>query len=350
VDQRSENYAEMLEKGYLVRAERGARALMLFMGVEAFFDATNPGAREFVWSKAKQNYYDKGIHIFWLDEAEPEYSAYDYDNYRYHLGPVLQVGNLYPVKYAQTFYEGMAREGQKDILNLIRCAWAGSQRFGTLLWSGDIDTTFESLRNQLAIGLTIGLSGIPWWTTDIGGFSGGDQNDPAYRELLIRWFQFGAFCPVFRLHGDRKNGIPWDNARQIPGSGGPNEVWSYGEQAYDILSANIRMRERMLPYIAELMREAHEKGAPPMRPVFYDFPKDNAAWSVEDEFMFGPDVLVAPILSLGQRKRQVYLPAGARWKQAYTGKVFEGGQTVEADAPLERLPVFIRDGKELPIA
>ena len=173
VDRESENYQEMLEKGYLIRTDRGFRVGLDFEGATIHFDATNPGAREYIWEKARKNYYEKGIKIFWLDEAEPEYTAYDFDNYRYYLGPNLQIGNIYPVDYARAFYEGMEAEGQKNIVNLLRCAWAGSQKYGALVWSGDIASSFSSMRNQLAAGLNMGLAGIPWWTTDIGGFHGG---------------------------------------------------------------------------------------------------------------------------------------------------------------------------------
>lgn len=154
--------------------------------------------------KRKRNYYDKGIKVFWLDEAEPEYSVYDFDNYRYHMGPNVQVGNIYPALYAKTFFDGMKAEGQENIINLLRCAWAGSQKYGALVWSGDIHSSFSSLRNQLAAGLNMGLAGIPWWTTDIGGFHGGDPKDPKFQELLVRWFEYGTFCPVMRLHGYRE--------------------------------------------------------------------------------------------------------------------------------------------------
>ena len=204
VDYRSENFNEMMEKGYLVRTERGLRICMTFQGNTIHFDATNPGAREYVWQKCKENYYDKGIRIFWLDEAEPEYTVYDFDNYRYYLGPDLQVGNIYPLMYAKAFFDGMKAEGQENIINLIRCAWAGSQRYGALVWSGDIHSSFSSFRNQLAAGLNMGIAGIPWWTTDIGGFHGGNPEDPEFRELLVRWFEWGTFCPVMRLHGDRE--------------------------------------------------------------------------------------------------------------------------------------------------
>ncbi|NLJ96095.1 MAG: DUF4968 domain-containing protein, partial [Clostridiales bacterium] len=204
VDKTGDNYMKMLEKGYLVRTDRGVRTTMEFLGDTVFYDATNPKARDFVWNTVKKNYYDKGIKIFWLDEAEPEYSVYDFDNYRYHMGPNVQIGNIYPVMYAKTFFDGMKEEGQENIINLLRCAWAGSQRYGALVWSGDIDSSFSSLRNQLAAGLNMGLAGITWWTTDIGGFHGGNPDDPAFRECIIRWFQYGTFCPVFRLHGDRE--------------------------------------------------------------------------------------------------------------------------------------------------
>jgi alpha-D-xyloside xylohydrolase len=148
VDDRSENYAEMLEQGLLIRTDRGFRIVMDFMGNTVHYDATNPAARTYLWQKARKNYYDKGIKVFWLDEAEPEYSAYDFDNYRYFAGPNLQVGNVYPREYARTFYEGMEESGQKEIVNLLRCAWAGSQKYGALVWSGDIASSWSSLRNR----------------------------------------------------------------------------------------------------------------------------------------------------------------------------------------------------------
>ncbi len=201
VDRESENFQEMLEKGYLIRTERGFRVGLDFQGATIHFDATNPEAREYVWSKVRANYYQKGIQVFWLDEAEPEYTAYDFDNYRYYRGTDLEIGNIYPLEYARTFYEGMSKEGQEHIVNLLRCAWAGSQKYGALVWSGDIASSFNSMRNQLAAGLNMGLAGIPWWTTDIGGFHGGNPNDPAFRELFVRWFQWGTFCPeIGRAH------------------------------------------------------------------------------------------------------------------------------------------------------
>ncbi len=351
VDYRSENFDEMQSKGLLIRVESGYPISMDFQGNTLHFDATNPEARDYVWDKAKRNYYDKGVRVFWLDEAEPEYTYYDFENYRYHLGPNVQVGNIYPLMYAKAFFDGMKAEGQENIINLLRCAWAGSQRYGALVWSGDIKSSFPSMKNQLAAGLNMAIAGIPWWTTDIGGFFGANINDPAFHELLIRWFQYGCFCPVFRLHGYR-----WPLQPQYGTTGGascisgaPNEVWSYGEEVEKILSSYLFLRERMRPYVTERMREAHEKGTPVMRPLFYDFPKDTRCWEVEDQYLFGPSILVKPITDAGCRETSVYLPAGAKWTNAWTGETYDGGQTVTAAAPIAQIPLFTRDGFALSV-
>lgn len=344
VDRQSENYEEMLEKGYLIRTERGFRTGLNFEGATIHYDATNPNAREYVWDKVKQNYYRKGIKIFWLDEAEPEYTAYDFDNYRYYRGTDLEIGNIYPVEYARTFYEGMEKEGQKNIVNLLRCAWAGSQKFGTLVWSGDIASSFSSMKNQLAAGLNMGLAGIPWWTTDIGGFHGGNPNDPQFRELFVRWFQWGAFCPVMRLHGDREPRQPQygTTGGATCCSGAANEVWSYGEDVYKICKKYMEMREQMRAYTRRLMAEASEKGTPVMRTLFYEFPEDPYCWEVEDVYMYGDKLLVAPILESGAERRNIYLPAGYSWQDCETKVIYEGGQRVEIPVSMETMPVFLK--------
>ena len=353
VDERSENFWEMNGKGYLVQSDRGNGLHMTWMGNTVFYDATHPGARKFVWEKCKENYYKKGIRIFWLDEAEPEYGPYDFDNTRYYIGPALQCSNIYPAMYAKGFYDGLKESGEKEIMSLVRCAWAGSQKYGVLTWSGDIYSSFRAMREQLQAGLNMGMAGIPWWTSDIGGFVGGNIEDGDFRELLVRWFAWGAFCPVFRMHGERS---PWyereqefiDNVRQLT-SGQDNEVWSFGEDNYEILKKYLFVRENMRPYIRECMRAASETGAPVMRPLFFDFPEDKKCWETEDVYMFGPDVLVAPVMELGARERTLYLPKGAEWKDAVSGNLYEGGRTVTVDAPLSVIPVFVRDGKDIKI-
>lgn len=342
VDKESENYEEMLEQGYLIRTERGARVGLDFEGATIHCDFTNPEARGYVWEKVKKNYYQDGIHIFWLDEAEPEYTAYDYDNYRYYKGTDLEIGNLYPVEYAKAFYEGMEAEGQENIVNLLRCAWAGSGRYGALVWSGDIASSFQSMKNQVKAGLNMGIAGIPWWTTDIGGFHGGNPDNPEFRELFARWFEWGAFCPVMRLHGDRE---PRQPQLGLTGgahccSGAANEVWSYGEEIYDICVKYLKLRESLRGYTREVMREAHEKGTPVMRTLFYAYPSDPVCWEVEDEYLYGPDYLVAPVLEAGAETRRVYLPAGDSWENIEDHQFYEGGQWIEAEAPLAVMPVF----------
>lgn len=346
VDQTSSHYAEMKEKGYLVQVERGVPITMDFLGNNGFVDFTNPAARKYLWKLLKKNYSDQGVDLFWLDEAEPEYTIYDFDNYRYYRGSDLQVGNLYPVKYSQMVYDGQKAAGKRKIINLVRSAWAGSQKFGALVWSGDIDSSFRSLRNQLAIGLNMGIAGIPWWTTDIGGFHGGIDDDPHFRELVIRWFEFATFCPVMRMHGDREpHTKPLSNigGGKMP-SGGDTEPWAYGDKALAIMRKYMTLRANLKPYITEQMKAAHEKGTPVIRPLFYDFPEDKVAWNIEDEYLFGPNILVAPVLySQEERKTQhIYLPAGTDWVNPYTGAKLAGGQTISFTPNLSQLPLFIR--------
>jgi len=351
VDPSSENFEEMKARGYLVNTDRGVRTQLICRGNEIFFDATNPDAQKYIWSKVRENYFNYSIRVFWLDEAEPEIRPYDFDNIRYYLGPNLEVGNIYPVMFAKAFYDGMTEAGISNVINLVRSAWAGSQKYGAAIWSGDIHSSFESFRTQVRAGLNIALSGIPWWTTDIGGFSGGDPEDPSFRELLIRWFQYGTFCPIFRLHGFRRaparaekkaGGTEESGARDFE-TCGPNEVWSFGDEAYPILKKYLFLREKLRPYIMEQMKAAHENGTPPMRPLFYDFPDDAIAWDIDDEFMFGPDVLVAPVLYEGARSRSVYLPENSVWTEAKTGRTYSGGKWIECEAPLDVIPLFIRN-------
>lgn len=346
VDYLSENFEEMKAKGLLTRVEKGVRIDNVYMGNTIQYDPTNPEARDYVWKKCKQNYYNKGVKIFWLDEAEPEYSVYDFENYRYHLGPNVQIGNIYPVMYAKTFFEGMSVEGQENVVNLLRCAWAGSQKYGALVWSGDIHSSFDSMKNQVAAGLNMGLAGIPWWTTDIGGFFGANITDEKFHEVLVRWFEYGTFCPVMRLHGYR---MPYQPQQGITGgaacvSGAPNEIWSYGDKVYKICKKYLWIRENMRPYTRKLMKEAHEKGTPVMRPLFYDFPEDCACWETENQYMYGPNVMVVPVMEAGADKIGVYLPKGAVWMNVWTKKKWEGGQSIEVETPLDQIPLFVRDG------
>lgn len=350
VDPRSENFLEMREKNMLIRSERGPGTLVYCRGPETYYDPTNPKAREYVWNKVKKNYYDLGVKNFWLDESEPEITPYDYDNLRYWLGNGMEVSSLYPYYYAKTFYDGQKEAGQTEIVNLIRCAFLGSQKYGVVLWSGDICADFDSLRRQIKTGLHVAISGIPWWTTDIGGFHGGDPDSPDYRECIIRWFQFGAFCPVFRIHGFRyREDRPVSSPVSLEGfcySGGPNEVWSYGEEAYEIMKAFVQIRERIRPYIYENLKLASKSGTPLMRPLFYEYPEERN-YDIFDQYMFGPDIMVCPVYELGRRERKVYFPGNEIWVDVFTGEEYSGGLEIVAETPISRIPLYLRKGTEL---
>ena len=338
------DYNYMEERGYLVQTEAGVKINMLMMDPTSFVDMTDPEARRFVWERLKKNYYDLGIRDFWLDVAEPEYSSFDFENYRYRQGIVPEVGNMYPFWYAKMVYDGMMENGEKAVVSLIRSAWAGAQRYGALVWSGDIPSTFVSLKIQIVCGLQMAMAGIPWWNTDIGGFYGGDVRDPEFQELLIRWFQYGTFCPVMRLHGNRtpaKEPLGGNGGGRC-GSGADNEIWSYGEENYRIMKKYIEIRERMRPLTRKLMKEASKTGAPVIRPLFYHFPEDEKVWEISDEYLYGEELLVAPVTEYRKREREVYLPTGAEWQEGEDGQIYEGGQTVRADAPLDVIPVFRR--------
>lgn len=352
VDTRSVNYKEMLEAGYLVHVDRGLRINMNWMGETVFFDATNPDAGRFLWDKVRANYAESGIRTFWLDEAEPEFGIYDFDIYRYFAGPAPAVSNWYPYAFAEAFSRGQGEAGFERF-NLVRAAWAGSQRLGALVWSGDVHSGFRSMREQFAAGLSIGVAGIPWWTSDIGGFHGGNPDDPAFRELMARWFAWGSLCPVFRLHGDR---LPYQAPAEAFrdgiarfGSGSGNEVWSFGDEVYTIMVRYLALRERLKPYLRRAFDEASETGAPVMRPLWFEFPDDERAWDISDAYLLGSDLLVAPIFEAGAIDRYVYLPSGARWTDAWTAQEFAGGQVALAAAPLDRIPLFLRDDTKLPI-
>ena len=193
------------------------------MSAVAYYDATNPEARSFVWERVKQNYLDYGVRVFWLDADEPELMPMHAENIRYALGNGLEVTNIYPLLHQKGFYEGMLADGQTEVINLSRSAWAGTQRYGAAVWSGDIRSRFDVLRAQIPAGLNIAMSGIPWWTTDIGGFMDGDIRTDYFKELVVRWFQYGVFCPLFRLHGVRL-AAQWAVRRAVERSGQRNLV------------------------------------------------------------------------------------------------------------------------------
>ncbi len=350
VDRRSENFHPMTEMGLLMKTERGAVQTYDFQGDCVEIDPFNPETGKYVWDICKKNYYDLGIDAFWLDNSEPDLTVYDFDHYRYCDGPALAISNMYPQMYSRIYYDAMRKESDKPVVNLLRCAWAGSQKYGNVIWSGDVPSTFEAFRDQICAGLNIGMAGIPWWTTDIGGFMTDDVNDPGFLQLLIRWYQFAVYSAVLRMHGDRgPYTIPRLDDRERGGgymnTGQPNELWSYGEDNYRIMRRYYEIRIGMHDYIKSLYEEASRNGSPLIRPMFYEFPEDAACWELSDQYMFGPKYLVAPILHYNEFEREVYLPAG-QWRLVHREvsgddeAVFVGGKTVSVKAPLEYTPVF----------
>ena len=346
VDKRSENYYSFLEAGFLSDTEKGGPQTYDFQGDCGTLDVFAPGAAECVWDLCRQHYRDLGIDLFWLDNCEPDTVEYDYDNIRYRTGRATKVGSEYPKVLSKAFAEGMRKEGETDFLSLVRSAWVGSQKYNTLIWSGDVQSNFEALRDQVIAGQNIGIAGIPMWTTDIGGFMTDDVDDPLFRELLIRWFEYASFCPVMRMHGDRgpHDIDPLDDRPYGGGSlytGRPNEIWSYGEDNMEIMKKFIDIRNGLKDYIEGLVKEASLTGMPLIRAMYLEFPDDREAAAFEDQYMFGGSLLVAPVLEAGARSREVYLPEGI-WEDFYSGEQIEGGRVIKADAPLDKIPVFRR--------
>lgn len=337
------NYDDYLEGGYLVKVNRGVRLTMQIQGDTVYIDTTNPEARDYAWNLIKENYKDIGIDYYWIDVAEPGYAVYDFDNYRYHAGPTVESANLYPNGYLKMIYDGN-KDSNEGVVTLVRGSWAGAQKYGALAWSGDIDASFEAFHNQVNTGLNMGMAGIPWWTTDIGGFHGANPEDTEFRELMVRWFQYSTFSPILRMHGDR---LPHSEPLSDSGggsmpTGAPNEIWSYGEKVEGVLTKFVRVRELLKDYLSEVMAEASDYGYPIMRTLFYEFPEDDKSWEVDNTYLLGSDILVAPIMNYEDRSREVYLPAGETWIHLFTGEEYDGGETYKIDAPLDQIPTFVK--------
>lgn len=347
VDKRSWHYHEMEEQGYLMQMDWGPRVSISYMCDSVYYDAFNSDAREYVWNAVKQNYYDLGIHNFWLDQAECDCPRYEYDIYRFQKDRSVRIANYYPVEHIRGFYEGLRSVGQKNPILLTRSVWCGAQKYAALLWSGDIASTFQSFRRQVCAGLNTAIAGIPWWTTDIGGFYGARGDDPTFQELFQRWFAFAAFSPVMRMHAVREPVIPtMDGNPDVYGTGADNEVWSYGEETYKICKKYMELRAKMKPYIRYLMKQASRQGDPVIRPMFYEFPDENIMYDLKEQYMFGPELLVAPVLYEGMKELSVVLPKGETWIYAWTKEEFVGGKQVIVQTPRDIIPVFVKKGSK----
>ena len=306
---------------------------------QALYDPTNPEARAEYWKNIDAALFAKGVDAWWLDTDEPETEGRE-DNilidHKMRIGSGARYANIYPLWHSEGVSQGQQQASDKKrVFILSRSAYAGSQRLGVTAWSGDVLSDWETFKRQIPAGLNYSISGMPYWTTDIGGFiSGGNLNDPKFRELFVRWFQFGAFSPIFRVHGTR--------------TPDENELWSYGPEAQKILVDYDNLRYRLMPYIYSQAWQVTSNHGTLMRPLVMDWRDDVDAQNIGDEYLFGPAILVSPVTTQGATSRRVYLPK-ATWYDFWSGKKIEGGKYIDADAPLEKLPLFIRAGSIIPM-
>lgn len=349
-------YPMLKEKGWLIHKADGTPDPGGFAPVIGpNIDTTNPDAAKWWWEKIRDRYIKPyGFDYLWLDETEPDIDpATDF----YSIGSGVRYYNVYPLFHTASVYDGFRRDfgDSRRVMILARAAYLGAQRNGTVFWSSDITATWDMLKRSIPAGLNFTATGLPYWDTDIAGFfapsiyptyhaahkpliDGADARENIdgyedYPELFVRWFQWGTFHPVMRAHGERMH----------------NEVWSYGKQAEPILEKYLRLRYQLMPYTYSLAYNTYKTGAPFMRALFMDFPNDPNVADIPDEYMFGPALLVAPVVEQGATSRKVYLPAGSDWYNYWTNERFKGGQTITAQAPIDTLPLFVRAGSIIPL-
>ncbi|HSU31695.1 MAG TPA: TIM-barrel domain-containing protein [Bryobacteraceae bacterium] len=349
-------YDLLLSKGWLVHTRDGKPDPGYFSDkIGPNIDTTNPEAAKWFWEKIRDRYVKPyGFDYIWLDETEPDIDpAKDV----FYIGSGTRFYNVYPLFHTASVYEGFRRDfgDSRRVMILARAAYLGAQRNGTVFWSSDIVSTWDMLKRSIPAGLNFTASGMPYWDTDIAGFfspaipadyhaahkpliDGSDVrgtigNYEDYPELFVRWFEWGSFQPVMRAHGERTH----------------NEVWSYGKQAEPILAKYLKLRYQLLPYTYSVAHRSYQTGAPYMRALFMDFPNDAKAADIPDEYMYGPAFLVAPVTEQGATHRTVYLPAGYDWYNYWTNERLHGGETILADAPIDRLPLFVKAGSIVPL-
>jgi alpha-D-xyloside xylohydrolase len=349
----TDNYKELDAKGYIYRGnvEAGAKDWVGPGYLNAHYDPYSAEARSIYWRQVEQKLKTLKFDAWWLDNTEPDvHSNIDREELLRRIGPTAlgppqQYFNTYALMQSRAVYEGERHSSTPDkrVTILTRSGFAGLQRYGAATWSGDIAARWRDLYNQIAAGTNMSMSGIPNWTFDIGGYALEDRymkpspRDLAeWRELNLRWFQFGAFVPLFRSHGESL----------------PREIWNIspaGTEVYDSMAAYSRLRYRLMPYIYTLAADTYHRDGTLMRGLAMDFPKDAAARDVNDQYLFGPAFLVSPVYQFEARSRSVYLPAGTRWYDFYTGQAHEGSKRIEAAAPLSRMPLFVKAGSIVPI-
>ena len=321
------------------------------------YDAFHPEARALYWERMDKNLFALGIDAWWLDATEPELAMRDLRKWKQntYVGPYRTVANAYPIVSVGGVYERQrAKTSDKRVFILTRSAFTGQQRYGACSWSGDVQSSWEVLHKQIAAGLNFSVCGIPYWNTDIGGFASCNYypkgiQDPAYRELYVRWMQFGTFTPMMRSHGTCT----------------PREIYLFGEKGsweFDALEKYIRLRYRLSPYIYSTAWNVSRYGDTFMRALFMDFPHDKRILDLNDQYMFGRSLLVAPVTEpmyvddAGKvhlddvKTRTVYLPDGTEWFDFWTGEKYAGRQSLEKEVPIDVMPIYVRAGSILPLS
>jgi len=292
-------------------------------------DFFNPEAQTTFWAELKQGIFDYGLDGWWMDASEPEFDILK--GRQTFLGSGESVRNAYPLYVTKAIYQGQrATTDRKRVVIFTRSAFAGQQRYAAISWSGDISANWLTFQRQIAGGLSFGMSGLRYWTTDAGGFFRPEDQytNQAYHELLIRWFQYATFCPIFRVHGWVSNA----------------EIWNYGPKVLEIATQFDELRYHLLPYIYSSAWEVTSTGQSLMRALPLEFSSDPKLRTISDQFIFGASLLINPVATEGATNRDLYLPAGIGWVDFWTGKQVNGGQTIRADAPIDRIPIYAKRG------
>jgi len=348
----TENYKAMQAIGALYPTTITDRTRDWLQREYAFYDVFSAPARKLFWEQVNRALFGRGVDAWWMDATEPDLvqpspptlESMRRDISRTAIGTASRVMNAYPLMNSEAVYDGQRSVApDQRVFILTRSGFAGIQRYGTVTWSGDITSTFATLRKQITAGLGFSISGTPYWTTDTGGYTmdqrlakarDGEALDE-WRELNARWFQYSTFCPILRVHGADR----------------PREMWNIGDDTTAVYRTELkfdRLRYALFPYIYSVAGAVTQDGSTLMRPLVMDFRTDAKAREVTDQYMFGPALLVNPVVEYKARSRQVYLPAGT-WYDFWTGRQLPGGATVTAEAPLETMPLFVRAGSIVPV-
>ena len=345
----TENYEAMKSKGYLYMRNVEMERRDWIGYLSTFYDAFNADARTAFWNQINIALYSRGIDAWWLDATEPDITSnLPMEERKAMMNPTAlgsadRYFNAYSLVQAQGVYEGQrATDPENRVFILTRSAFAGLQRYSAANWSGDIAARWHDMAAQIPCGLNMSMSGIPWWTMDIGGFSVESRyHNPSpadldeWRELMTRWHQYGAFVPLFRSHGE----FPF---REIYNTAPDNHI------AYKTMIEYNRLRYRLMPYIYSLAGQAWLNDYTIMRGLTMDFSLDTEVFDIADQYMFGPSLMVNPVTEYKARSRNVYLPSAYGWYDVRTGRHYAGGTVIEADAPYEWMPLFAREGSLIP--